>query len=141
MFALAILGGVFWVIQSLLPQIAALIGGVELVSGFLLILVFGYGSKLVVGVLSFSVLWSVFRNPRSFRQSDLATRIATIAGVLFFVTTPFASDDFYYLVPQPESVSIQFALYVVWNVSVAVLVGSILVKSVNYNFTSIESSG
>lgn len=140
MFALAIVGGVFWVIQSVLPDIAELISGVELVSGFLLILVFDYGSTLIVAVLAFSVFWSVFSEPHSFPQSSLLMIIAAITGILFLITTPFASGNFYYLVPQTESIAIRFILYGVWNASAAILVGSILVKRVKYNLTSTDAS-
>ena len=128
-FALSILGGVCWIIRVLRRQIWHIIGwfgGLEFPIGLFAVIGIDYSGEVLVAILAFCLLWIVLRDDHSFHQLERARQIATLAGLVFLILTPFDSSLFYFVVPQPESRTVTAMLYVGRNISVALLIGSVI---------------
>jgi hypothetical protein len=78
----------------------------------------------------------VLRGDRSFHQLERGTQIGVLAGLAFLILTPFSSSMFYYLVPHPDSRPVTTILYISRNVSVALLIGCLILPRVTSEFSS-----
>jgi hypothetical protein len=132
--AAALLGGLLWIADHYSSQIAAAVPfDFNLLIGLLFAVVVGWGQEIIMLVLSISILWQTYQDPRSVTQLDYLPVISNVAGILFLVITPFTSGIFYYIIPQPQS---QFALIFIRELSVIGLISSILLEKLLFSSTS-----
>lgn len=131
--ALSILGGICWIVQLLSRQIWHIIewfGGLEFSAGLFVVIGIDYAGEVLVAILAFCLLWIVLRDNRSFHQLERGIQIAVLAGLAFLILTPFDSSMFYFIAPQPESRTVTAILYIARNISVALLIGSIILPRI-----------
>lgn len=131
--ALSILGGICWIVQVLRRQIWHIIGwfgGLEFPVGLFVVIGIDHSGEILVATLAFALLWMVLRDTRSFHRLERGTQLAVLAGLAFLIMTPFDSSLFYFVVPQPTSRTVTETLYVGRNVSVALLIGSLVLPRI-----------
>jgi len=121
---LSILAGVLWVVQpaALFPLFEALVGDASLGLGFIFAVIFGRGGHFLLSVLTISILWMVFRDPRSLREFDRTIQVAAITGVAFLLLI-LPVEVFYNEIPL-----VLRSIRVASSICAAVIIGSVLIS-------------
>ena len=128
---LSILAGVLWVLQpaALFPLFEALFGDTSLGIGFIFAVVFGHGGRnFLLLVLTISILWMVFRDPRSLWEFDRAIQVAAVAGVVFLLLLSPVSDVFSDFLPRGDTPLAFRSIRTAGSICAAVLIGSVLIS-------------
>ena len=129
---LSILAGVLWVVQpaALFPLFEALVGDASLGLGFIFAVIFGHGGRnFLLLILTISILWMVFRDPRSLWEFDRAIQVAAVAGVVFVLLLSPVSDVFSNFLPRGGTSPIAFrSIRIAGSICAAVVIGSVLVS-------------
>lgn len=138
-FALSIVAGICWIARLLRRQIwevVELFGGIDrLIVGIFLATGIDYFGEVLVAIVAFRLLWMALRAVRSSAQVEQRIQIAILAGLVFLILTPLDSSLFYFIVPQPDSRPVTVLLYVGRNVSVALLIGSVIFPRIISKFS------
>lgn len=139
-FALSIVAGICWIARLLRRQIwhiIELFGGLEhLIVGIFIVVAIEYSGEVLVAILAFSLFWMVLRDDRSFYQLERGILTAVLAGLAFLILTPFSSSIFYFVVPQPDSRLVTTMLDISRNISVILLIGSLIFPRAASEFPS-----
>ena len=127
---LSILAGVLWVVHpaALFPLFEAVFGDASLGVGFIFSVIFGRGGHVLLSVLTISILWMVFRDPRSLWEFDRPIQVAAVAGVVFLLLLSPASDVFSNFLPRGETPLALRSIHIAGSICAAVLIGSVLVS-------------
>ena len=128
---LSILAGVLWVVQptALFPLFEARLGDASLGLGFIFAVIFGHGGRnFLLLVLIISILWMVFRDPRSLWEFDRAIQVAAVAGVVFLFLLSPVSDVFSNFLPGGGTPIALRSIRIAGSTCAAIVIGSVLVS-------------
>lgn len=139
----SILAGVLWIIRPvwLFSLLEPALGDVSLGIGMLFSVFFGHGGRnLLILVLTVSILWMVFRDPRSLREFDRTIQIAATSGVAFVLLTSPATDVLYNFFPREGTPLLFRSIRVAGSICAAVIIGTVLLRTL-FSVRSRTASG
>ena len=128
---LSILAGLLWVVDPawLFSLIEPALGDVSLGIGVLFAIFFGRGGRnFLVLVLTVSILWMVFRDPRSLREFDRTIQIAAVSGVAFVLFISPATEVLDVFFPREGTPLLFRSVRVAGSICAAVIIGSVLLR-------------
>ncbi|QKG92566.1 hypothetical protein HPS36_06815 [Halorubrum salinarum] len=126
---IAILAGLLWIVDPvwLFSLLEPATGDAPLGIGMLFAVLFGRGGRnVLVLVLTVSILWRVFRDPRSLREFDRAIQVAAVSGAAFVFLASPVTDVLYNFFPREETPLISRSVLVAGSICAAVTIGSVL---------------